>query len=251
MRLRKIARPAGLAQEVRKEIQNLIISGKLPRGSRLPTEKELAQQLGVGRSSVREALRALAEMGIVEMVQGKGTFVRNEPQQAIKSQLQLLLTFNEKAYEDLTELRRILEVGLIRLAVDRAEESDLEILRHHLSDMERAPDNDRLVEAGSKFHMAVVDAAKNELASALYAAITQVINEVYRQIERSQTQRERSISDHQAIYEALVRRDGDLAAKRMEAHLGHLRGDFAAQFKGGGNETETLPVSPEAKISGC
>ncbi|MGB9826345.1 MAG: FadR/GntR family transcriptional regulator, partial [Desulfofundulus sp.] len=111
MRLRKIGRPAGLAQMVRDEIERLIVAGKLAPGSRLPTEKELAQQLGVGRSSIREALRALAEMGIVEVVQGKGTFVRNEPQQAIKAQLQFLVNFNEKAYEDLTELRRLLEVG--------------------------------------------------------------------------------------------------------------------------------------------
>lgn len=232
MRLRKIGRPAGLAQMVREEIERLIVAGKLAPGSRLPTEKELAQQLGVGRSSIREALRALAEMGIVEVVQGKGTFVRNEPQQAIKAQLQFLINFNAKAYEDLTELRRVLEVGLVRLAAERAEESDLEALRSYLAQMNEAPDNERLVEAGSKFHTAVVEAAKNTFASALYGAVTQVINEVYRHLERSQAQKERSVNDHLGIYEALVQRDGELAGQRMAAHLTNLRGDFVTRSKG-------------------
>lgn len=229
MRLRKIGRPAGLAQMVRDEIERLIVTGKLVPGSRLPTEKELAQQLGVGRSSVREALRALAEMGIVEVVQGKGTFVRNEPQQAIKAQLQFLVNFNEKAYEDLTELRCLLEVGLVRLAAERAEEVDLDRLRRALAEMKEAPNNERLVEAGTRFHRAVVQAAKNSFASALYEAVTQVIDEVYRHLERSQAQKERSVRDHEVILAALCERNGELAAERMEAHLRNLRADFVGQ----------------------
>ncbi|MDK2927531.1 MAG: GntR family transcriptional regulator, transcriptional repressor for pyruvate dehydrogenase complex [Bacillota bacterium] len=229
MHLRRVGRPAGLVQVVRDEIERLIVAGKLQPGDRLPTEKELAEQLGVGRSSVREALRALAEMGIVEIIQGKGTFVRNEPQQAIKAQLQFLINFEDKAYEDLTELRRLLEVGLVRLAAERAGEADLERLRASLAEMSQARTTELLVEAGTRFHLAVAEAAKNAFATALYAAVTQVINEVYRHLERSQAQKERSIMDHQAIYDAIARRDGDLAAQRMEAHLTHLRGDFVAR----------------------
>lgn len=231
MQVRRVGRPAGLVQVVRDEIERLIVAGKLEPGSRLPTEKELAERLGVGRSSVREALRALAEMGIVEVVQGKGTFVRNEPYKAIKAQLQFLVNFEDEAYEDLTELRRLLEVGLVRLATQRATTDDLKELQDSLAEMAQAADTERLVEAGARFHQGVAAAAKNPFATALYAAVTQVINEVYRHLERSQAQKERSIRDHQGIYEAIVRRDEDLAAQRVEAHLTHLHGDLIARLE--------------------
>ncbi len=231
MDLRRVGRPAGLTQVVRGEIERLIISGHLERGSRLPTEKELAERLGVGRSSIREALRALQEVGMVEVIHGKGTFVRNEPQKAIKTQLQFLISVENKASEDLTELRLLLEAGLAGLAARRAGEEELKAIRESMAEMANAQTTGALVEAGANFHLAVVLASKNAIAATLYEAVAQVVKEVYRGQERSRSQKEQSIRDHEEIYQAIFDRDPELAAQKVHDHLVNLPLEFGGYGK--------------------
>lgn len=227
MNLRRVGRPAGLTQVVRDEIENLIVSRNLPAGSKLPTEKEVADQLGVGRSSVREAMRALEEKGIIEVVQGKGSFVRNEPYRGIKAQLQFLINFEDHPCAALTELRLMLEVGLVRLAAVRADEEDLERLHEHLEKLAGASTLEEMVKAGANFHLSLVKAAKNGFAATLYEAVTQLINEVYRDLERTEEQKLQSYREHEEIYRAIVARDPELAVQKLEAHLLNLRLDPA------------------------
>ncbi|MGI6604781.1 MAG: FadR family transcriptional regulator [Firmicutes bacterium] len=225
MRLKPVGRPTGLAQLVRNEIEQLIIGGNLEPGSRLPTEKELAEQLGVGRSSVREALRALEEKGIIEVVQGKGCFVCNDLQRGIKAQLEFLFNFEERPLEALTELRLIIERGLVRLAALRADEKDLEMLRELVEKVAHSGTVEELVQSGANFHLGVAICAHNTFATPLFEALTQLINELYRNVPRTEEQRQQSIHEHKKIYEAIAARDPELAVQRLEAHLANLRLD--------------------------
>lgn len=229
MGLKRVGRPVALTQVVRDEIENLIVSRDLPAGSKLPTEKELADQLGVGRSSVREAMRALEEKGIVEVVQGKGCFVCNEPHRGIMAQLQFLVNFEDHPCEALTELRLMLEVGLVRLAAVRADEADLKRLKEQLEKLARAHTLEEMVQAGADFHLILVEAAKNGFAATLYEAVTQLINEIYRDLERTEEQKLQSFRDHEEIYHAIVARDPEAAVQKLEAHLSNLLLDPAKQ----------------------
>ena len=233
MQLRRVGRPEGLTQAVRNEIERLIVSANLKPGSKLPTEKELVEQLGVGRSSIREALRALQEVGMVEVVQGKGTFVRNRSGKAIEAHLQFLINFEDKPYQELMELRRLLEVGLVQLAAERSEEEDLNALRELLQAMAGAETSEALTKAGAAFHLAVARAAKNAFITSIYEAVTQVINQVYSAFERSPAQKRQSIRDHEEIYRALADHDPELAMQKATEHLANLGRDFGGQGKTG------------------
>jgi len=226
MGLKRLRRQGGLTEAVRKEIEQFIIDGSLKPGNKLPPERDLAAQLGVGMSTIREALRALEEQGAVEIVHGRGTFVRGVSHKAIKANLQFMVNFENNAYDDLLELRLLLEAGLVKLAAIRRDSDDLKALETSLKEMEEAQSNEEIVEAGARFHLAVAKASKNSFAATVYEAVTQVISEVFRAHAKSPAQHNQSINDHTAIYWAIADRNPDLAVQSALQHLEHLKRNF-------------------------
>ncbi len=229
MEIRRVGRPEALPTAVRNEIERLIADAGLQPGSKLPSEKELAEQLGTGRSSVREALRAMQEIGMIEVMHGKGAFVQNQSHKAIEAHLHFLMNFEAQAREDLTELRQVLEAGLVQLAARRATDEDIAAIGTCLEEMTRAETTEQQVEAGARFHLAVARAAKNAFATSIYEAVTQVINQVYSAMERSQIQKQQSVDDHEEIYRAIANHDPETAMRKTREHLMNLDRSYGAQ----------------------
>ena len=158
------------------QLQAQIEAGTFAVGERLPTEPELMTQLGVGRSTVREAVRALAHAGMLEVRQGAGTFVRarRPTRGTVEAQLQ------RAAILEVYEVRRALDLETARLAAERRDDEDLAALRAHL-DQRRAADaaGDRVafVTADVAFHEAVARAAKNGVLLTLYRAFTTALGD--------------------------------------------------------------------------
>ncbi|MCL4424930.1 MAG: FadR family transcriptional regulator [Firmicutes bacterium] len=226
MALKRLSRQGGLAEAVRREIEQLMIDGSLKPGSKLPPERDLATQLGVGMSTLREALRALEEQGAIEIVHGRGTFVRGVSHKAIKANLQFMVNFENNAYDDLLELRLLLETGLVKLAAMRRDPDDLKTLETFLKEMAEAKSNEEIVEAGARFHLAIAKASKNSIAATVYEAVTQVISEVFRAHTKSPAQHNQSLNDHAAIYRAIADRNPDLAVQSALRHLEHLKRNY-------------------------
>ncbi|MFH8453221.1 FadR/GntR family transcriptional regulator [Streptomyces fungicidicus] len=157
--LRPVPRPAGLFDQVVARLRQQIISGAWPVGSRIPTEPELVRQLGVARNTVREALRALAHNGLLDIRHGSGTYV------VATSELAGVMRrrFAAAGPRDMADVRDALEVAAAGLAARRRTEEDLREL-------------DGLLErgAGAAFHRAVVAASHNEVLITLYADLTQL-----------------------------------------------------------------------------
>src|SRR6478752_6836334 len=169
-------RRSALADQVIAQLRNQITTGEWPVGSRIPTEPELVEQLGVARNTVREAVRALAHNGLLDIRQGSGTYV------VATSELAGVMhrRFADADPRHIAELRSNLESGAARLAAERRTEKDLKQLDALLLRREEAwesGDAETFVTADATFHLAVVAASRNDVMTALYADLGEVLRD--------------------------------------------------------------------------
>lgn len=163
----RTAQRASLVDQVIEQLKDQITSGSWQMHAKIPTETVLAEQLGVGRNTVREAVRALTHAGLLECRQGDGTYVR-----AI-SELSGAMARRLRAAEhmEILEVRRALEVEAAKLAAVRRTEGDIELIEAALKRRDQAwvaADTDTFVEADLAFHIAVVEATHNRVLIDLY-----------------------------------------------------------------------------------
>jgi DNA-binding FadR family transcriptional regulator len=198
------------------QLREQVLSGQWPVGGRLPAETELAQRLEVGRSTVREAVRALVHAGLLETRQGSGTYVRSlTPGADWEPRLRRAAVL--EAYE----VREALEVQAARLAAGRRTETDIEALRACLAERDRARGEDaRFVEADLAFHRAVVAAAHNPLLAEMFDSFAAVLREALIAIRSDQAvQGPDADAAHARLAAAIEAGDAAAAAQATHDHL--------------------------------
>nr|WP_221475071.1 FCD domain-containing protein [Sphaerisporangium rubeum] len=163
----RTAQRASLVDQVIEQLKDQITSGSWQMHAKIPTETVLAEQLGVGRNTVREAVRALTHAGLLECRQGDGTYVR------ATSELSGAMARRLRAAEhmEILEVRRALEIEAAKLAAVRRTEGDIELIEAALKRRDQAwmaADTDTFVEADLAFHIAVVEATHNRVLIDLY-----------------------------------------------------------------------------------
>lgn len=203
------------------KIKELISSGEFTAGARLPTERELTLRFGVSRSSLREAVRALALVGVLESRVGDGTYVTTlEPD--------LLLTgigfvsdlVDAGSLLEIHQVRRILEPAATRLATPRLTDDDVERLGECLQAMEGADTVAAFIEADAAFHRVILDACGNgALASLIQNLSSGTLRARLWQSVVARDAVEATLTSHRNIYTALVARDADAAAAADTTHL--------------------------------
>ncbi|MET7905793.1 FadR/GntR family transcriptional regulator [Streptomyces sp. NPDC005355] len=209
-------RRSALADQVIAQLRAQITSGEWPVGSRIPTEPELVEQLGVARNTVREAVRALAHNGLLDIRQGSGTYV------LATSELAGVMhrRFAGADPRHVAELRSALETKAAQLAAERRTDQDLKQLDAQLDRRERAwesGDREAFVEADATLHMAVVAASHNEVLAELYADLGAVVRDFLR-ADVSGDMRPETHMDHARLVEAIRERDGERAAAEASTH---------------------------------
>ena len=175
-----IVKRTGVCDEVVSKIQQLINSGKLKKGDKLPSEPELMQQYGVGRSSIREAVRILANTGLVRVQQGVGTFVEMQNGTPMPWYKRL----QSGTSKDLNEVRQLLELKIAEKAAENRTSKDIIILKKLLKRRLVAAEKnlpDECIEADIQFHIAIADAAKNDILTDLYKNIAAQIKNSFLQ----------------------------------------------------------------------
>jgi len=197
-----------------------------PAGTRLPPERELTKQLGVGRSTVREALNGLAMMGVVEIRHGQGVFVADRP--AIAGDLERSLPPKEVT-DELLEARRIVEVELARLAAERRTEADLAamqaLLDRHREDL--AAGRGPIMQA-SQFHLLVADAAGNQILADVVRPFFRLMLERGPQLyETTEGYAQWELDQHQRICDAIRSGDGEAARLAMLEHVTSMGHHYA------------------------
>jgi GntR family transcriptional repressor for pyruvate dehydrogenase complex len=218
-----------LAEEIANRLLLKIRERELRPGDKLPAERDLARMLDVSRPVLREALRALALMKVVDIRQGDGTYITSlEPRQLI-SHLDLVLSTDGVALVELLEARRVFEVGNVRLAAERATDADLA----ELADLVQAlaggiDDPERFRELDLAFHLAICAAAHNVLLLQLMTIVSAVGRVSRERTGAFQEVRESALRDHGRLLAALVARDADAAEAAMLEHLAHVEGGLLA-----------------------
>lgn len=201
---------ANLPQAIAERIIDLITRGELQLGQRLPPQRQLAKDLGVGVSSLRESLQSLTAMGLIQMRPGLGTFVSETFDGLAGRQAGLVALTSTQDLEDLLETRMVLDGVVAVMACRRASAEDLARVRSHHEEMARsAADQDMpgLERADLAFHLSVADAAHNDvLAHLIRSVITLISNQIH-----ATPYSQATLDQHLAIVEALEARDADAA----------------------------------------
>ncbi len=200
----------------------LISDRRLKPGDTLPTERELMQHYGVGRSSVREALRMLESRGLIS-AGGSGAFAVADFRNPLNDSLSLLLAVEEGSLRELFEVRRIVEGEAVALATERREEVHLDRMRAATELMrEGLANRDEYIEADVAFHLTIAEATQNRMILHLMHAIRDQLERALGSIYKIPGSPERSIEDHGLIIEAMEAGKPDEARERMREHLGRV-----------------------------
>lgn len=213
-----------LPGQVIAQVQESISRGEWPVGSKIPAEGQLAAELGVGRSTVREALRAMAHFGMLDIRPGDGTYVRADNDLVAS----LSRAVSEDALEGI-EVRNSLERDAARLAAQRRTDRDLAVMREQLR-LQRAAydagDDEQSADADLAFHQAVVAAAHNRVFDDLYANLTVVLRRSIEQVLGCDTQadHDRMYASHKDLVEAIERQDAAAADTAASTHLALAEG---------------------------
>jgi len=208
---------APLVEQAIASLRDQVAAGVWGVGAQLPAEPVLACELGIGRSTVREAVLALAHAGVLEVRQGSGTFVRAAPGAA-----ELTLWLKRAEALEVYEVRRALEVEAAGSAAGRRNDQDLTRIDAALVRRRagaRAGDHAELLAGDLEFHRAVVDAAHNPLLSELYAVALASISQAIKDVVGDRALSEDTSGLHDALADALRRQDRDAAVAAVRTHL--------------------------------
>jgi DNA-binding FadR family transcriptional regulator len=212
-------RRTGLVEQVIDQLRATIASGEWPVGDRIPTETELAATLDVGRNTVREAVRALAHGGLLDVRQGDGTFVRATTE--LSGALRKLCGTELR---EALEVRRVLEVDAARLAAVRRTDADLTALHAALAERNAAmrdQDVERVVRTDTEFHSVVVRCAHNALLAELYRGVAEVVARTVATTLPADPDKLDEIS-HDGLVEAIEAKDVERAAREAGDFLTRL-----------------------------
>lgn len=205
-----------VAQEI---MRWLFESNEIAPGERLPSERELALAFRVGRSAVREALKSLSMLGLVEIRQGSGTYFTNRSSSLLPKVLEWGLLLEENRIEELLETRLVIEVALAELAAKRRTEAELQELRARLQAMREAHEPDRWVDADIAFHLSVAHAAHNAVLADFLDRLSDLLRAwIRRSIDLTPTssaETARRLRHHVAILKAIEKQDSHRAATAM------------------------------------
>ncbi|MER1985482.1 MAG: FadR/GntR family transcriptional regulator [Solibacillus sp.] len=215
-------------EEVCELLHEKIRNGELKPGDRLDSVEHLAEQIEVSRSAIREALAALKAMGLIEIKQGSGTFVKQLSEQKLKLPLSTSIITNRHSIPHLLELRKIIEVGTAASAAKNRTQQDLKRLEELLLIMQDVQGDAEIGdEADFNFHLAIATASQNPLLTNLLTQVSGLMMETMRETRRiwlfsEQSAREQLYEEHMQIFFAIKQQNVSLAEITMASHLSNV-----------------------------
>jgi len=203
-----------------KQIRSLITSGQLKPGDKLPSERKLAERLGVGRTHVRDAIAKLDFYGILKTMPQSGTVVAGIGLTALEGLITDVLKLEDSDFSDLVETRLLLEMQAARTAAMRRTTEDIINMKNALDAYEAKVKQDLpAVEEDLLFHLKIAEAGRNSVLKSLMLIITPDIVKNFQKLEVCKDGRfYKSLEEHKVI-EHIVNQAPELAAKAMEEHL--------------------------------
>ncbi len=222
------------------QILEMLISGGLNPGERLPPERELCARLNVSRTVVREALNLLEARGLISIEHGRGAVVSGGNIGAVRDTLELLLRVRPKALWELLEIRNILEVEIAGLAAERAGEEDVSAMRIQLERMLASIDApEGYIDADVEFHSLLARGARNEVLLTMLEPVVDLLR-ASRQVSASRRPGSalRAVGEHEEILRRVEVGDAEGARREMRAHLSNTARDIEAVLGEGALDRE-------------
>jgi len=226
-----VSSPATARRDAAKQavdrLRDLIVQGEFSAGERLPPERVLARELGVSRSTLREAIRALVVMNVLVSRHGDGTYVSSLEPDLLAEPFELMVSLSDESLFDLFEVRRVLETACAGLAAERISDEELVQFDRILEHSEAARDDpEELLDRDVELHAAIVRATRNPLLIRIMSGVGALALAGRRRTMSLPGVADRSLADHARIVGALRRRSPETARAAMEAHLAHVEESF-------------------------
>lgn len=201
-------------------LKDFILQGNFKNGDYLPTEMELCKQMGIGRSTLREAVKILEYQGFVRKNHGVGVIVVDESLRATSDMLRLMLLRKGTTMEELIEVRYINEIRTAELAAVNATQENLEEIEKHLLTMRNSlSTNQEYLNADIEFHLAIAKASQNKLFTMILQIIRPLIEDMIRETLKEHHRPEQSLKFHEKIFISIKNKDPNLSASAMKEHL--------------------------------
>jgi GntR family transcriptional repressor for pyruvate dehydrogenase complex len=223
------AEPA--SSEVAKALLDYIFSGQVAPGEKLPSERQLSESFGVGRSVVREGIKSLGLLGLVEFRHGGGTFLRDANSELLPRVIEWGLMLGERRTSDLVEARQHIERVTAGLAASRRTEADLKRIKKALDAMAKAKTTEQFVSADVDFHLAVADASGNSVLANMLKNIAALLRVWIHRVMDAESSFSGSYGEHVPVYDAIVAGDVEKASGSMAEHMDLASGRLMATLK--------------------
>ncbi len=212
-----------VAEEVADRIRILILDGTFPPGQSLPSERDLTERFGVSRGSIRDALRMLGVIGLLETRHGQGTFPLELTVDRLVAPLASVMTYRHDLQDELMDVRRMFEPAVARAAAQRGTDEDFADLQRILETQRRKVNAGRspIVE-DTAFHAALARSTRNRVVVSIMAILNDLLVESRKLTLKQEGRAEQSIKGHEAVVAALRRRDAEGAAQAMDKHIDQI-----------------------------
>lgn len=205
------------------QIKKMILDGTLKKGDKLPTERDLAEQLQVSRASVREALRALDIIGLIESRQGAGNYIKENFENSLFEPMSMMFMLENGTHLEILEFRKMLESEAVALAAKRITDEDINILKELLYELKACNDEKKSSILDKKFHFTIAKASKNLLIINILEVTSQLLDEFIKdsreKILAFDDNRAKLNEQHEMLYNAMKNRDVESSRKAMIEHL--------------------------------
>lgn len=204
-------------------IKQQIKEGKLTSGSKLPAERDLSQTLGISRNSVREAIRTLDIMGVISSQQGAGNYLTGNFENNLVESMSMMFLLNQINYQQISQLRRGLEMQALMLAIDHITEAQIMELRAVVAELENTTEENNII-LDKKLHYTIAIASQNTLIvnilQALSELIDQFILDLRREILSSPDSKIILQEAHNEMMKSLITKDKNMAYEAINKHFG-------------------------------
>ncbi|AEW01462.1 GntR family transcriptional regulator [Niastella koreensis] len=209
------------ADKIIQQLKQLIVSGQLKPGDRLPAERVLAEKLGVGRSYVREAIRKLEFFGLLKTSPQSGTYVSGYSIKMIEGVLTDIINFNKDDFSALIEARYYMEINAARLAAMRRTDEDLAMIRSAVEDYDNKVNNKQdAIQEDMFIHLRIANATKNSVfESMLLMLLPDIIRNIVEKKICGDNRGVKAMAEHHEILQAIADQDAEAAGAAMAAHL--------------------------------
>jgi GntR family transcriptional repressor for pyruvate dehydrogenase complex len=214
-----------LIDQIIEKIEKLIENGDLNPGDFLPGERVLSEKLGVSRTSLRQALKALNVMGVLEIIPGKKTYIKDSFSDILVNPFKFIKAVHSIKIKELFEARRVLEEGIVQMAAKKADQQHVNRIQGYLDDAENNLENkNEFIYSEFMFHQSIFDAANNKILTAVMNSLNELllVLEKYEKDYLSTEDRRQSLAQHKEIFKALKQKDPEQARISMHVHLNSM-----------------------------